>query len=130
MDYIKALEKLRKSKVEAIANSCNIKVGRLELNCAIEALDLKIKIIEILLTHRYRDDECIEKIIHILGISSKPSGNERLSVYDGCSIVNFETCNHRKETDVFGVKKKSLFCDIDNIECDECNGSCRNINSR
>lgn len=40
--------------------------------------------------------------------------------------MNFETCQHRKEVDVMGVKQRSLFCDVDNIECDESNGKCRN----
>lgn len=40
--------------------------------------------------------------------------------------MDFETCQHRKETDVMGVKKRSLFCDFDNIECDESNRKCRN----
>ena len=40
--------------------------------------------------------------------------------------MDFETCQHRKETDVMGVKKRSLFYDFDNIECDESNRKCRN----
>ena len=40
--------------------------------------------------------------------------------------MDFETCQHRKETDVMGVKKRSLFCDFDGIECDESNRKCRN----
>ena len=43
MDFKEAYDKLRKAKREALANSCNIKVGRLELNKALEALYDKIK---------------------------------------------------------------------------------------
>ena len=49
MDYIEAREKLREAKREALANSCNIKVGRRELEVAIEALskpDMREKIKE------------------------------------------------------------------------------------
>lgn len=38
----KALEKLRKAKVEAVSNSTVIEVGRLELNEAIKALRIII----------------------------------------------------------------------------------------
>lgn len=43
MDFKEAYDKLRKEKREALANSCNIKVGRVELNKALEALEDKIK---------------------------------------------------------------------------------------
>lgn len=43
MDFKEAYEKLREAKREAIANNCNIKVGRRELNKALEALEDKIK---------------------------------------------------------------------------------------
>lgn len=43
-----------------------------------------------------------------------------------CKVMDFETCQHRKETDVMGVKQRSLFCDFDDMECDESNGKCRN----
>lgn len=39
MDFEKAYVKLRKAKIEALANSTNIMVGRLELNKALEALE-------------------------------------------------------------------------------------------
>lgn len=43
------------------------------------------------------------------------------------SGLSFEICQHRKEVDVYGVKKKSLFCDFDDIECDISDSSvCRN----
>lgn len=48
------------------------------------------------------------------------------NIYNECEIMNFETCRHRKEVDIMGIKKRSLFCDIDDMECDECNGNCRN----
>lgn len=43
MDYTEAREKLREAKREALANSCNIKVGRRELEVALEALDVLSK---------------------------------------------------------------------------------------
>lgn len=43
MDFKEAYNKLRKAKREALDNSCNIKVGRVELNKALEALENKIK---------------------------------------------------------------------------------------
>ncbi|WP_182440309.1 hypothetical protein [Blautia obeum] len=44
----KALEKLRKAKVEAVSNSTVIEVGRLELNEAIKALRIIIALQNIL----------------------------------------------------------------------------------
>jgi hypothetical protein len=38
MTYEEAYEKLRNAKIEALVNSDNIKVGRRELNKALEAL--------------------------------------------------------------------------------------------
>ena len=49
MDYIEAREKLREVKRTALANSCNIKVGRRELEVALDALsrpDMREKIRE------------------------------------------------------------------------------------
>lgn len=43
-----------------------------------------------------------------------------------CKAMDFKTCQHRKVTDVMGTKQRSLFCDFDDIECDENNGKCRN----
>lgn len=43
MDFEEAYDKLRKAKREALANSCRIKVGTMELNKALEALADKIK---------------------------------------------------------------------------------------
>ena len=40
MNYKEAYEKLREAKVEALANSCKIYVGRRELNKALEALKI------------------------------------------------------------------------------------------
>ena len=39
------------------------------------------------------------------------------NIYNECEIMNFETCRHRKEVDIMGIKKRSLFCDIDDMEC-------------
>ena len=49
MDYIEAREKLKEAKREALANSCNIKVGRRELEVALDALsrpDMREKVKE------------------------------------------------------------------------------------
>ena len=49
MDYIEAREKLREAKRTALANSCNIKVGRRELEVALDALsrpDMREKVRE------------------------------------------------------------------------------------
>ncbi len=49
MNYTEARDKLREAKCEAIANSSNIKVGRRELEVAIEALskpDMREKVKE------------------------------------------------------------------------------------
>lgn len=43
MDFKEAYEKLKKAKREALANNCNIKIGRIELNKALEALEEKLK---------------------------------------------------------------------------------------
>ena len=47
MDYIEAKEKLREAKREALANSCNIKVGRRELEVALKALEKVSRLKEI-----------------------------------------------------------------------------------
>ena len=49
MNYIEAREKLREAKRDALANSCNIKVGRRELEVALDALskpDMREKVKE------------------------------------------------------------------------------------
>ena len=48
MQKQKALERLRKAKVELLANSTNIRVCRLELNEAIKALQVVINLEKIL----------------------------------------------------------------------------------
>lgn len=48
MDKKTALEKLRKAKTESLINSTVIKVGRLELNEAIKALEFVIALKKIL----------------------------------------------------------------------------------
>ncbi len=59
-------------------------------------------------------------------IESVPCGVGEISVYDGCGLMDFETCQHRKDVYVMGIKKRSLFCDFDDMECNESNGKCRN----
>lgn len=49
MNYIEAREKLREAKRQALANSCNIKVGRRELEVALDVLskpDMREKVKE------------------------------------------------------------------------------------
>lgn len=43
MNYTEAIDKLREAKREAIANSCNIKIGRRELEVALKALEIMNK---------------------------------------------------------------------------------------
>ena len=40
MNYTEAIDKLREAKREAVANSCNIKIGRRELEVALKALEI------------------------------------------------------------------------------------------
>lgn len=69
---------------------------------------------------------CNEAGMWSVFIESVPYGDSEISVYDGCGLMDFEACCHRKETEVMGIKKRSLFCDIDDMECDDSNGKCRN----
>ncbi len=73
-------------------------------------------------------------------IESVPCGDTDISVYDGCGIIghaltpkelmenkiSYDTCMYRKIVDVDGVKRRSIYCEFDDIECDECLGRCRN----
>ena len=56
MDYIEAREKLREAKREALANSCNIKVGRRELEVALKALEKVSRLKEIAKEIKSYDD--------------------------------------------------------------------------
>ena len=40
MKYAETIDKLREAKREALANSCNIKIGRRELEVALKALEI------------------------------------------------------------------------------------------
>lgn len=40
MNYTEAIDKLREAKREALANSCNIKISRRELEVALKALEI------------------------------------------------------------------------------------------
>lgn len=40
MNYTEAIDKLKEAKREALANSCNIKIGRRELEVALKALEI------------------------------------------------------------------------------------------
>lgn len=65
MDYIEAKEKFREAKREALANSCNIKVGRRELEVALEALsrpDMREKIREYIDELDAEYDRCMDWI--------------------------------------------------------------------
>ena len=56
MDYIEAREKLREAKREALANSCNIKVGRRELEISLKALEKVSRLKEIAKEIKSYDD--------------------------------------------------------------------------
>ena len=56
MDYVEAREKLREEKREALANSCNIKVGRRELEVALKALEKVSRLKEIAKEIKSYDD--------------------------------------------------------------------------
>ena len=69
MDYIEAREKLKEAKREALANSCNIKVGRRELEVALDALsrpDMREKIKEYIDELDAEYDKCIGQAESIL----------------------------------------------------------------
>ena len=69
MDYIEAREKLREAKRTALANSCNIKVGRIELEVALDALsrpDMREKIREYIDELDAEYDRCIDQAESIL----------------------------------------------------------------
>ena len=53
-----AYEKLKKSKVEALANNSNIVVGRMELNKALKALENMEKLEEIIKEIKNEQSEC------------------------------------------------------------------------
>lgn len=68
MDYIEAKEKLREAKREALANSCNIKVGRRELEVALDALsrpDMREKVREYISELDAEIDRCHKKISNL-----------------------------------------------------------------
>ena len=56
MDYIEAREKLREAKRKALANSCNIKVGRRELEISLKALEKVSRLKEIAKEIKSYDD--------------------------------------------------------------------------
>ena len=56
MDYIGAREKLKEAKREALANSCNIKVGRRELEISLKALEKVSRLKEIAKEIKSYDD--------------------------------------------------------------------------
>ena len=69
MDYVEAIEKVREEKREALANSCNIKVGRRELEVALDALsrpDMREKIKEYIDELDAEYDKCIGQAESIL----------------------------------------------------------------
>ena len=69
MDYIEAREKLREAKRTALANSCNIKVERIELEVALDALsrpDMREKIREYIDELDAEYDRCIDQAESIL----------------------------------------------------------------
>ena len=65
MNYTEAREKLREAKREALANSCNIKVGRRELEVALDALskpDMREKVREYMSELDVEYDRCMDWI--------------------------------------------------------------------
>ena len=56
MDYIEAREKLKEAKRESLANSCNIKVGRRELEVSLKALEKVSRLKEIAKEIKSYDD--------------------------------------------------------------------------
>ena len=56
MDYIEAKEKLREAKRDALSNSCNIKVGRRELEISLKALEKVSRLKEIAKEIKSYDD--------------------------------------------------------------------------
>lgn len=74
MNYKTAYKKLKEAKVEALANSTNIKVGQRELNKALKALEnmekLRIvyeKILEMQREVDQWDQEHYERVLELLG---------------------------------------------------------------
>ena len=74
MNYKTAYKKLREAKVEALANSTNIKVGQRELNKALKALEnmeklrnAYEKIIEMQREADLWDKEKYERVLELLG---------------------------------------------------------------
>ena len=62
MNYTEAREKLREAKREALSNSCNIKIGRRELEVALEVLskpDIREKIREYVSELDVEYDRCM-----------------------------------------------------------------------
>ena len=65
MNYTEAREKLREAKREALSNSCNIKVGRRELEVALYALsrpDMREKVVEYIGELYVEYDRCMDWI--------------------------------------------------------------------
>ena len=56
VDYIEAREKLKEAKRESLANSCNIKVGRRELEISLKALEKVSRLKEIAKEIKSYDD--------------------------------------------------------------------------
>ena len=96
MDYIEAKEKLREAKLQALANSCNIKVGRRELEVALDALskpNMREKVKEYIYELDVEIDRCKNTIEETL---SSIEDDEAKEVY--CFSVEYITLKSRMIT--------------------------------
>ena len=95
MDYIEAREKLREAKRTALANSCNIKVGRRELEVALDALsrpDMREKVREYIGELDKEYDICIgqaESILSAIGdYDEKPMPSNYIRLVERAEVLN------------------------------------------
>lgn len=87
MKYTEAIDRLREAKRDALANSCNIKIGRRELEIALKALnivskelpDMREKVREYISELDAEIDRCVKKNEKIL---------ENTNISHGAMIIN------------------------------------------
>ena len=95
MDYIDAREKLREAKREALANSSNIKVGRRELEVALDALskpDMREKVREYISELDVEYDRCMDQAESILSAigdyDKKPMPSNYIKLVERAKVLN------------------------------------------
>ena len=95
MDYIEEREKLREAKRTALANSCNIKVGRRELEVALDALsrpDMREKIREYIDELDAEYDRCTDQAESILAAigdyDEKPMPLNYIKLAERAEVLN------------------------------------------